>query len=147
VVTENAGILSYLAETFPSAGLMPEDRAGFWRWMFFAAGPFEYTIVNRSFGWDVTEPQQRGRLGYGSYDDVIATLRGELGGRDWLCDGRFTVLDLFIGAQLGWGMGFGTIPSDPAFVAYWDRIKDRPAAVRAREVDDRLLTERQASRG
>jgi glutathione S-transferase len=145
VVTENAAILSYLAEAFPGAGLMPEDRAGFWRWMYFGAGPLEYAQVNRSFGWDVTETRDRGRLGYGSYDDVIATLRAHLQVHDYLCDERFTVVDVFIGSQVGFGLRMGMIDPDPAFTAYWERLFARPAGARARDIDDRLVAERQAA--
>jgi glutathione S-transferase len=31
---------------------------------------------------------------------------------------------------------FGTLPAKPAFKAYWDRLKDRPAMKRANELDD-----------
>ena len=43
VVTECAAICAYLAEAFPQAGLLPnaEERAAYFRWMFFAAGPLE----------------------------------------------------------------------------------------------------------
>ena len=53
VVTECPAILTYLAETFPQAGLRGDDRAAFLRWMFFGAGPLEYAIVNRALGVDV----------------------------------------------------------------------------------------------
>lgn len=146
VVTEVAAILSYLAEAFPQAGLMPDDRAGFWRWMFFVAGPLEYSIVNRSFGWEV-EPDKRGRVGYGSFEEVVATLAGHFKGRDYAVGDRFSVVDVALGSQIGFGLRFGTIPAEPAFTAYWDRIKDRPAALRAAEIDDRLLEERKAAHG
>lgn len=146
VVTEVAAILSYLAEAFPQAGLMPEDRAGFYRWMFFGAGPLEYAIVNRSMGWEV-QPEHRGRVGYGSFEAVIETLAGHLEDRAYFCDDRFTVVDVALGSQIGFGLRFGTIPSKPAFVAYWERLFDRPAGARAREIDDRLVAERQAAHG
>lgn len=40
IVTECAAIITYLAETFPTANLAPvaEERADYYRWMFFAAG-------------------------------------------------------------------------------------------------------------
>jgi glutathione S-transferase len=47
-----------------------------------------------------------------------------------------------VGAQLGWGMMFGTIEKRPAFEAYWSRIGNRPAAIKAREIDDALLPPR-----
>ncbi|EYD78375.1 Glutathione S-transferase [Rubellimicrobium mesophilum DSM 19309] len=78
VVTEVGAILGYLAEAFPAAELMPEDRAGFWRWMFFVAGPLEYAVTNHSMGFEAADVQQEGRLGYGSFGRVIETLKGEL---------------------------------------------------------------------
>ena len=36
-------------------------------------------------------------------------------------------------------MMFGTLEKRPAFERYWERINARPAAVRAREIDDALL--------
>ena len=147
VVTEVAAILCYLAETFPQAGLMPEDRAGFYRWMFFGAGPVEYAVTNKSMGWEAADLQAQGRLGYGSFERVIETLKGVLSSRHYLCDGRFSVVDLYLGAQVGFGLLTGSIPAEPAFAAYWGRIKDRPAARRAQEADNRLIAERKAAHG
>jgi glutathione S-transferase len=35
-------------------------------------------------------------------------------------------------------MQFGTLEKRPVFERYWQRIGARPAAVRAREIDDKL---------
>ncbi len=145
VVTEVPAILCYLAEAFPQAGLMPEDRAGFYRWMFFGAGPVEYAVTNKSMGWEVQDLQAQGRLGYGSFERVIETLKGELSSRDYLCDGRFSVVDVYLGSQVGFGLLSGSIPAEPEFQAYWDRIKARPAALKAQETDNRLIAERKAA--
>ena len=147
VVTEVGAILSYLAETFPQAGLMPEDRAGFYRWMFFVAGPLEYAVTNRSMGFEAADVQQEGRLGYGSFERVIETLKGELARGDYLCGGGFSVVDLYLGSHIGFGLLTGTIPAEPAFQAYWDRLRNRPAAVKAQEADNRLIAERKAAHG
>lgn len=147
VVTEVAAILCYLAEAFPQAALMPGDRAGFYRWMFFGAGPMEYAITNKSMGFEVSDLQAQGRLGYGSFERVIETMKGVLSSRDYLCDDRFSVVDVFLGSQIGFGLLTGSVPAEPAFQAYWDRIKDRPAALRAQETDNRLIAERQAAHG
>jgi glutathione S-transferase len=146
VVTEVPAILSYLAEAFPQAGLMPEDRASFWRWMFFGAGPLEYAITNRSLGFEVPEGRQ-GMVGYGSYEAVVETLSSLLGRTPYVCGDAFSVADVYLGSQIGFGLRFGTIPQDSALVAYWHRLKDRPAALRAAEIDDRLLAERKAAHG
>lgn len=138
VVTEVAAIVTYLAETFPAAGLMPGNRAAFWRWMFFGAGPLEAAVTNHALKVEIP-PERRGLVGYGCLEDVVATLAGAASATPYLCGDAFSAADVYVGSQVGWGMQFGTIPADPALAAYWDRIKDRPAAVRARAIDDALL--------
>ena len=87
VVTEGAAICSYLALTFPEAGLMAEDKAAFFRWMFFAAGPLEQAVVNTAFGWKTSGPQEKRRAGYGDLQDVLAALTGHLEKHDYIADG------------------------------------------------------------
>lgn len=141
VVTENAAICTYLAMTFPEAGLMAEDRAAYFRWMFFAAGPLEQAVVNTSFGWLTTNPQEKRRAGYGDLDDVLRALGGHLEANDYIADGRFTAADVYVGSALGWGMQFGTIPANDTFSAYWARLKDRPALAAANAKDNALIVE------
>src|SRR5579859_442413 len=72
VVTEGAAICAYLAETFPEAGLAPTaaERGRYFRWMFFAAGPFETAVTNRALGFEV--PPERLRMaGCGSFQSVL----------------------------------------------------------------------------
>lgn len=138
VVTECPAIIAYLAEAFPQAGLMGDDRAAALRWMFFGAGPLEYAIVNRALGVEVT-PEKSGFVGYGSYDRTIDTLEQALSARDFLAGSRFGAVDLYLGSQIGYGLQFGTIPARHAFTAYWDRLKDRPARLRATALDDAAL--------
>ena len=38
-------------------------------------------------------------------------------------------------------MMFGAIDKRPAFERYWELVGTRPAAVRAREIDDKLAAE------
>ncbi|NGM43941.1 glutathione S-transferase family protein [Rhodobacter sp. SGA-6-6] len=139
VVTECAAICTYLAMAFPEKGLMAEDKAAFFRWMFFAAGPLEQAVVNTSFGWKATRPEDRGRIGYGTLEDVVRTLAGHLTVQDYIADNRFTAADVYVGSQIGWGLQFGTLPADPAFISYWNRIKDRPARAAADAKDNALM--------
>lgn len=136
VVTEAAAICTYLAEAFPEAGLMPEDRASFYRWMFFGAGPLEQAVVNSSFGWRTSSPQDEGRTGYGSLDRVVNTLSGHLSTHDFMVGNSFSAADVYVGSQVGWGLMFGTLPDTPALRAYAARLRERPAAGRAAALDD-----------
>lgn len=141
VVTEVAAICTYLALTFPDAGLMAEDKAAYFRWMFFGAGPLEQSIVNTSFGWKPAGPREAGRTGYGSLEAVTRTLAGHLERHDYIADNRFTAADVYLGSQVGWGLQFGTIPAHDALSAYWARVKDRPALKAANAKDNALIPE------
>ena len=142
VVTECAAICAYLADAFPQAGLAPPPgdaaRAAYYRWLFFAAGPLEAATTNKALQFEVPEGKQA-MAGYGSFDLTLSAIEGALSGRDYLASGRFSAADLYLGAQLGWGMIFGTIEKRPAFAAYFDRLSARPAYVRARDLDDALM--------
>src|SRR5689334_16364533 len=75
IVTECAAICAYLADVFPEAGLGPcdEEKADYYRWLFYAAGPIEAAISNQAMGWQV--PQERERMfGYGNFDKAIAAI-------------------------------------------------------------------------
>jgi glutathione S-transferase len=140
VITEGAAICAYLADAFPDAGLAPPpaDRGDYYRWLFFAAGPIEAAVTSRSLGFE-PKPEQRRMAGFGCLDDVVNTLEKAVEGRDYIAGGRFSAADVYVGSQIGWGMQFGSIEKRPAFEAYWERIGNRPAAVRAREIDDALM--------
>ncbi|WP_374570096.1 glutathione S-transferase family protein [Phenylobacterium sp.] len=140
VVTECAAICAYLAEAFPDAGLAPaeDERADYYRWLFFAAGPLEQAVVNHSLGLD-PPAERRAMVGYGSYDLAVDTLETAVSAHPYVAGERFTAADVYVGSQIGWGMSFGALPKRPAFEAYMGRIFMRPAAVRARQIDDDLI--------
>jgi glutathione S-transferase len=141
VVTECAAICAYLADAFPEARLAPPHgdpaRADYYRWMFFAAGPVEAAVTNKALGVEVPEERQR-MVGYGSFAKVMDALEGAVAHRDYIAGDRFTAADVYVGAQIGWGLHFETIEKRPAFERYWERIRSRPAALRANEIDDAL---------
>jgi glutathione S-transferase len=140
VVTECAAICAYLADAFPDAGLQPtaHERADYYRWMFFAAGPVEAAITNRHLKWEPTAEQQR-MAGYGSYEHAVAALEGALTGKDYVCGSRFTAADVYVGSQVDWGLQFGTLPASATFNAYAERIRERPAYKAAKAIDGALI--------
>jgi glutathione S-transferase len=144
VITEAAAICAYLADAFPQAGMAPEpgDRARgpYYRWLFFAAGPLDAAVTDRSLGVTPT-PEQRRMVGYGSFDEVLDTLEAAVWEHEYLAGGRFSAADLYLGSHLGWGMAMGSIEPRPAFKTYVERLQARPAATRARAIDDALLAQ------
>jgi glutathione S-transferase len=142
VVTEAAAICAYLADAFPQAGLAPplgdKRRGTYFRWMFFAAGPLEAATAVRSLGVEV-RPEQKRMVGWGDHADMLNALETAVKGRDYILGDTFSAADVYVGAGIGWGLQFGSVDKRPAFVAYNERLQSRPAAVRAREIDDKLL--------
>ncbi|WBH17364.1 glutathione S-transferase family protein [Sphingomonas radiodurans] len=143
VVTECAAIVAYLADTFPDAGLAPTaaERADYYRWMFFAAGPIEAATTDRALGVTVSE-EQKGMVGYGDPERLVATLKHAVTANDFIAGDRFTAADVYVGSHIGWGLQFGGLPKCDEFDAYLAKIMGRPAAVRAREIDDALIAEK-----
>ena len=140
VVTECAAICAYLAEVHPEAGLLPQDgeKADYFRWLFFAAGPVEQAIVTRSMGWELPA-EREGMAGWGSYDRAIAALEGHFADHAFVCGNRFTMADVYVGSQVDWGLTFGSIPPRPAFVAYAERLQARAAYKAAKAIDHALI--------
>jgi glutathione S-transferase len=62
---------------------------------------------------------------------------------EYVVGDSFTAADVYVGSGLGFGMQFGMIEKRPAFEQYWQRISARPAALRAKEIDDRLAAQPQ----
>jgi glutathione S-transferase len=143
VVTECAAICAYLADAFPEAGLAPPpaDRAAYYRWLFFAAGPVEAAVTNRSLGVELDASAQA-RAGYGNLAAVMDALSRAVQSGPYVAGERFSAADVYVGSQIGWGLRFGSIEKRPEFEAYWARISDRPAHRRAGELDDALLAGR-----
>ena len=140
VVTETAAICAYLADAFPDAGLAPTPKESglYYRWLFFAAGPLEAAIINRSLGFEVPEERER-MVGYGSYGAVMDTLEAALAKSDYAAGPRFTAADVYLGAHIGWGFEFDTIEKRASLVDYWARIEGREARHRADALDNALI--------
>lgn len=142
VVTEAAAICAYLADAFPERGLAPPHgsrlRGPYYRWMFFAAGPVEQAAIGKALG--LLAPEDKAAMaGYGTYDDTVAALETALRPGPFICGDQFTAADVYVGSHIGWGMMFGTLPKRPVFEDYFGRLSQRPASIRAGEIDDALV--------
>jgi glutathione S-transferase len=94
VVTEAAAICAYLADAFPAARLAPRAgdrlRGPYYRWLFFAAGPFDAAWTNKAMGFAV--PQERERMmGYGRFEHVIDALEGAVSRAEYVVGDSFTL--------------------------------------------------------
>jgi glutathione S-transferase len=144
VVTECAAICTYLADVFPEAMLGPsaEEKAEYYRWLFYAAGPLEAAVSNQAMGW-VPTPERERMFGYGNFDRVIAVLDELFSLRDYVCGNRFTAADVYVGSQIMFPMQFNMLPERDSFLKYRDRLQARPAYKRANEIDEKVIAEMQ----
>ena len=122
-LTEVAGILFYLAKTYPQAGLLPEDAEGQARavsWMSFIASTLHPA---RSKGVEHTM-----RV-YGIAD-------ARLGSKEWVL-GRYSIADIHL-FRLYWRLSkaINLAPdSFPHLSAHHDRMLARPAVKRTIEIE------------
>jgi len=144
VVTECAAICAYLADAFPEAGLAPDpaDRADYYRWLFFAAGPLEQAVTNRAFGFEVPA-DRRAMAGYGSFEAAMDGLEAAVRDKTYIAGDRFSAADVYVGSQIGWGLAFGSIEKRPAFEAYWAGLADRPAYLSGKDKDNALMPQQE----
>jgi glutathione S-transferase len=92
-------------------------------------------------------PERERMMGYGRFEDVVNALEGAVSRAEYVVGyvvgDSFTAADVYLGSGIGFGMQFGTIEKRPAFEQYWRRIGARPAALRAKEIDDALAAQQQ----
>ena len=144
VVTETPAICAYLADAFPEADLAPpvHARGAYYRWLFFASGPFEAATTDRMLRATPT-PEQEGMIGYGNGQTVVGTLEHALANGDYITGERFSAADVYVGSHIQWGMEMtGMLEKRPVFVDYWARLSTRAAHLRAQELDDALAGNR-----
>ena len=141
-VTEAAAVCAYLADAFPEAGLAPASgdpaRGAYYRWLFFAAGPVETAVTAKSMNL-LAPADKKGMVGYGSYQDTLDALEGAVRDGPYLLGERFSAADVYLGSQIVWGLMFGSMETRPGFAEYAARIQARPAAGRAKALDEALM--------
>ncbi len=142
VVTEVAAICAYLADAFPEAGLAPAvaERADYYRWLFFAAGPLEAAFTNKAMKWEAP-PERRMMLGYGSFDLAIAAVEAAVSGKAFIAGDRLSAADIYVGAVLDFMINFKLLEPTAAITDYLAPLRERDAFKRAKEIDAGLVAQ------
>ena len=139
IVTEQVAIFLYLADLFPEAGLAPPLgsalRGSYLRWMVFHAACYEPALVDRAMK---REPAATAMSPYGDFETMLATITDRLAAEPYLLGQSPSAADILWGNALNWGTAFGLVPNTPPVEAYVKRLKERPAAIQAAEIDARL---------
>lgn len=129
VIYEMPAICAYLADKFFDQGLAPaldDPKRGLsFRWLFFAAGPWDAATTDRALKVEITD-EQKMHIGYGNFQDTYtALIQGLEQAQPYLCGEQFTVADVFVGSMLFWQLKMAEIESHPAIEKYLNSIKNR----------------------
>jgi len=129
VIYEMPAICAYLADNFFDQGLAPAlddpKRGLYFRWLFFAAGPWDAATTDRALKVKITD-EQKMHIGYGNFQDTYtALIQGLEQAQPYLCGEQFTVADVFVGSMLFWQLKMAEIESHPAIEKYLNSIKSR----------------------
>jgi glutathione S-transferase len=147
VITETGAICTYLADAFPAAGLAPRldepVRGTYLRWMFFGAGCVDSALIDRMLVRPA--PERTSALGYGCYEDLVETLEKAITPGPYILQQRFSAADVYIGAQIGFGMMTKSLEPRPTFQRYLDLLTQRPAYQRFQQQSEQLLTRLKAT--
>lgn len=141
IVTETDAICMYLADVFADKGLAPqteEEKALYYRWMSFAAGPAELAMSLKMMGVELTHKLQQ-QLGCGSFQDTENTLIKAVSASKYIAGDRFTAADVYVGSKIDFYLKFNLIEKHSAFIDYCERVCKRPAKLRADEIDNQLI--------
>ncbi|MEO6776150.1 MAG: glutathione S-transferase family protein [Kofleriaceae bacterium] len=130
VVTESAAIALYLADRYAAGQLAPplDDprRATYFRWSLFAPSVIEPGTMAKTGGWQF----KPSHAGWGEYDAMLAAIDSAIAG-DFILGDTFSMADVIFGGTLRFMLMFKTIEPRPSFLAYSERLAQRPALQRA----------------
>ncbi|MEZ4288951.1 MAG: glutathione S-transferase family protein, partial [Polyangiales bacterium] len=136
VVSETAAIAMYLADRYALGRLapLPDDpkRGAYFRWIAYAPSVIEPGCLAQRLKLQV----DTGAIGWGSYADMLDTITGAIGDGPWLLGNDFSMADIVFGGTVRWMVMFGMLEKRPEYLAYIERLNARPAAKKARELDD-----------
>ncbi len=125
VIYETGAICIYLCDKFPLKDMAPQigspNRGEYLRWMFFGAGPLDFSINLKRLKLD---SENKGFLGYSSLENIIDIIVSHLKRTPYFLGQELSVVDLYIGTLLKWGSIDGAIPKNEILSSYISSIDE-----------------------
>ncbi|MCE4538582.1 glutathione binding-like protein [Pelomonas sp. P7] len=147
LLTENAAVLQYLAESWPAAGLLPADagaRARVRQWLAFIG-----TELHKAVFVPLLDPQAPADVKAYAMEKAalrLSVLEAHLQAHEHL-EGDYGVADIYLAVVLNWAPYAGVdLARWPAVLAYHRRIGQREAVARALREEFALYQEEQRQR-
>jgi glutathione S-transferase len=130
-IWDSGAICAYLADQYPTAKLAPPigspDRGRYLMWLMYTNSVIEPAMAEKVGG---LKPNPV-TYGWGSWDQMLATLRNALSTGPWILGERFCAADVLIGSTCNFLRQFKMLADEPVVFAYADRCAARPAFQRA----------------
>ncbi|MEO6079689.1 MAG: glutathione S-transferase family protein [Steroidobacteraceae bacterium] len=141
VVTESAAIALYLGDRYAAGRLAPalDDpaRGTYLRWAFFTPSVMEPAAAARTSGGEFNVRA----VGWGNYDDMLASIDLALAKGPYLLGERFSMADAIFGGTLRYFLLFKMIDPKPTLTDYVARLEARPAFQRSSSKNEALMAE------
>jgi glutathione S-transferase len=139
IITERAAITVYLADAFPDAGLAPDVRdplrGPYLSMLVYCDSVFDPALSAQVQGWKY----ESNHFAFGLASDMVDYVDRVLTERPFAAGDRFTAADTQLASAIGYTMeNMKALPERPSFRAYMDRVKDRPANLRAAAKDHEM---------
>lgn len=140
ILTERAAITIYLADRFSAGGLAPSlddpQRAAYLKMLVYNDAVFDPSVALHFRKID----HKPSEYSFGAYEDTIRNLKKHFGAHPFAAGSQFTAADTQLASSLGFTIHqLKAVPQEPEFLAYLARVADRPAHLRAQNLDRELM--------
>ena len=146
VVTEAAAIALYLGDRYSIGKLAPRTddprRGTYLRWSLFAPSVIEPGALAKVSKWEFRPSQ----AGWGEHETMLRAMETALAGKDFILGEQFSIADCIFGGTLRYMLRFKMIEERPAFLAYSERLAQRPALQRAEAKNAAVIAEHKLAR-
>lgn len=135
-IWDSGAICGYIADQYPASRLAPPighpDRGAYLMWLMYTNAVIEPAMAEKASG---TVPNPL-RNGWGSFDQMMATLRKGLEKGPWILGEQFSAADVLLGMSCYFMRAFKMVAEEPLLFAYADRCTARPAFQRALRIEN-----------
>lgn len=140
VITERAAIAIYLADRFSAGVLAPSLndplRASYLRMLVYNDAVLDPSVALHFREID----HQPSEYSFGAYQDTMRHLKTHLATHPFAAGSKFTAADTQLASSLGYTIHhLHAVPPEPEFLSYLARVADRPAHLRAQNLDAELM--------
>jgi len=141
VVSESAAIALYLADRYSLGKLAPAlddpKRGTYLRWSLFAPSVIEPGSLAKANNWEF----KPGSAGWGKHEDMLEAMAFAIGKGPFLLGETFSVAAVIFGGTIAFMLQFDMLEKRPAFTEYAARLAERPAAQKAKAVNEAIRKE------